>query len=126
MHNLYNIFIYKLLVSLKNKNVVTININDLSAVHSDFIKLFKDYNLDNYYDYFKNVNKFVMTFIYVFSDFELGFYKTNKLTFYEDPIIINKLINSEIDINGKLINELAVILFVYLDELNTLDEKKRQ
>ena len=117
------LFIYKLLVNLSSK-IKTININDLYAIHSDFISSLEIYNLPEYAKAFNNPKNFICNFIYIFSDFELGVYKNNTLTFYDEPLIINQLINHNIDINDKLLNELSVILAVYLDDITKQNEPK--
>ena len=126
MFNVYNLLIYKLLVCLKNRNIESINIEDLIDVHSDFIKLFEIYNLNDYYDYFKDIKKFIMTFIYVFSYFELGIYQKKTIIFDEDSIIIDKLFNSKININDKVINEMAIILSIYLNDIKKENKLKKQ
>ena len=126
MFNVYNLLIYKLLVCLKNRNIESINIEDLIDVHSDFIKLFEIYNLNDYYDYFKDIKKFIMTFIYVFSYFELGIYQKKTIIFDEDSIIIDKLFNSIININDKVINEMAIILSIYLNDIKKENKLKKQ
>lgn len=111
------LFIYKLLVNLKTK-IKTININDLYSIHSDFINTLEIYNLLEYAKKFHNSQNFVFSFIYTFGEFELGIYKNNTLIFDENPLIIEPLINYEIDVNDKLINEMAVILSIYLNDIN--------
>jgi len=93
-------------------------VEDLYSIHSDFLDFLKEYNLDYYYTKFENPRLFLHNILYVFSSFEFGIYNNNEKTmiFYDHPMIIPSLINYNININDKLLNELALILSILLNE----------
>ena len=116
-----NILLYKLLFFLQNKNIKTLKLDDLFSIHSDFLDFLKEYNLNYYYKKFENPKFFLHNILYIFSSFEFGIYNNSEKTmiFYDDPMIVPSLIKYNINVNDKLINELALILSILLNEKKT-------
>ena len=117
------LFLYKLLVNLKDRNK-TIDINSVYMIHSDFINTLESYNLINYANEFRKADSFVNDIILIFTQFELGIYLHDSLYFCDDSIILKDLLNFEIDVNNKLINELALIFSIYLNEVENNQKKQ--
>lgn len=120
-----NIFLYKLLISLKRQGVNNIDYNSLLEIHPLFIDLLNSYNLNYYSKSFKKTKKFIFNLLLVFSQFSLGVYVNKTLTFEEDISFAEEIFDFKLpDVNDTLINEISLYLSLILKEKNSFLKKQ--
>lgn len=99
----FNVFLYKLFVSLYNENLKEISYNDIETINLSLLKIFNDIDLDSFHKILNNEQKFKIAFKEIFSKFVFGIIANGILKFNDDVLIIESLYNFETILDNEFI-----------------------
>ena len=117
------LFFYKLLTSLRNQGMNSINVESLSEQKEFLISILNSYHFNHYAKVLSDIVDFRFFILIIFLDFELGIYdKEFDVMIFSDEPGMNQYYfdNLLLDIDDNLISELALLLKIEMDNKRQL------